>query len=150
MQERTFPEEHEMMEYTPTEAPEVPEAEEEDERSWKDVAAQEEAYKKEDEERVKEIEGRRRKGKSPEGPTIERELKAPRNLFQQMEVMVSEHEMTGRLKKKAVPSNDLKAAQNQWLPRSEVQQLGRLLDATTSKAMFCTMEGHDSLCEARR
>lgn len=139
-EKRTRPPEQE--EYEPTEPGEGM-TEEEIQKFLEEVTQQEEAYAKEDDERKKEQVQKRRsllddvpiciKRKEPGENDEEPKMKVPRTLFQQLEVMVSDQMMTGKLRKKVMKEEEQGRA-NQWLKRGELRQLRRLLDLPISAA----------------
>ena len=114
--------------------PEGKEEEDEDEESrrfWEEISAQEEAYAKEDERRIQEQKERRKrllddvpmslKRKKIEEGGEEPSMKLPRTMFQQLQVMVSDQEFTGRLKQRI-------------LKKGEERQKG-ILSRTSSQGM---------------
>ena len=118
--------------------------EEESRRFWEEISAQEEAYAKEDEKRIQEQKERRKKllddvpmslkRKKAEEGEEEPSMKLPRTMFQQLQVMVSDQDLTGRLKQRIMKKGDEKQLKNQWLPRNELKQIRRLLDLPVSAA----------------
>ena len=142
---RRFPDEEVSREEKPEEKPEdrreeTPEPSD-DEEFWDEVQKSEEAYAKEEEERLREASSRRQrllddvpaclKRKSEEQPGT-MEAKFRRQFFQQLEVMTAENHLPEKILKLMNVQKDGK--QNLWLPKQEVKLLGRLLNLPVTAA----------------
>ena len=128
------------MSYEPTEPGEII-PDEMDDEFWKEVKAQEDAYEEEDEKRKKEQAERRRKLLDDVPVSLKRKqteeeeqdrLKMPRTMFQQLEVMVSDHELQGKIRRKVLRHEEQRRRMNQWLQKDEVDQMSRLLNLPLS------------------
>lgn len=73
------------------------------------------------------------KGKKEAPDVEERQLKLPKTIFQQLEVMVSDQDKKGRLREKILRPEE-QEVRNQWISREEVRQMSRLLDLPVSAA----------------
>ena len=87
--------------------------------------------RQEDEERKKDQAERRRKLLDDVPLSLKRkheidegqgEMKMPRTMFQQLEVMVSDQDLKGKLKRKIAKAEEGKKLHNQWIPREEEEK----------------------------